>query len=63
MPLYYGADGRNCGIRIQAVGSRLEPSQQPLYRRPFIDLSGIGSGRSRFEVRLGVGVVLSVTRG
>ena len=32
---------------------------------PFIDLGGLGSGRSRFEVRLelGAGVVLSVARG
>ena len=32
---------------------------------PFIDLGGLGSGGSRFEVRLelGAGVVLSVARG
>jgi hypothetical protein len=72
VPQFCRGEGINAGVyrrwravlsdggKITARKVRAQPDAAP-----FIDLSGIGSGSSRFEVRLelGAGVVLSVARG
>lgn len=69
------AEGINAGVfrrwrvslsdEAKAVKGRVKAKPEPKGAVPFIDLGGLGSCGSRFEVRLelGGGVVLSLARG
>ena len=74
VPQFCRGEGINAGVyrRWRSVlngelkGTERKARTQPeTAAAPFIDLGGIGSGRSRLEVRLelGAGVMLSIARG